>query len=165
MRSLEFSVVASRFVTAAASRSLRPSSPRRRRAPKSSASTSRAWGGCRPFRTPPWPSGQLVFIAGTLGIEPGAREIGRPAVSRAQTKQALENIDRILDAARTDRGNVLQCTVYLTDMTQFAEMNEAWMPFFGGSRRRERPSASRRSRSTPRSRSSASRNARWRPRG
>ena len=49
----------------------------------------------------------------------------------AQTKQALENIDRILEAARTDRGNVLSCTVYLADMARFAEMNEVWLAFFG----------------------------------
>ena len=75
-------------------------------------------------------SGQLVFIAGTLGFAPGATELVAGGVG-AQTKQILENIDRILDAAQTNRGNVLQCTVYLTDMTKFAEMNDAWMPFFG----------------------------------
>ena len=75
-------------------------------------------------------SGQLVFVAGTLGTVPGTRDLASGGVA-AQTKQALQNIDRILDAARTDRTNVLSCTVYLTDMTKFAEMNEAWMPFFG----------------------------------
>lgn len=75
-------------------------------------------------------SGQLVFIAGTLGVKPGASDVVAGGVG-AQTRQILDNIDRILAAARTDRGNLLQCTVYLTDMTKFAEMNEAWMPFFG----------------------------------
>ena len=75
-------------------------------------------------------SGQLVFIAGTLGVAPGASEIVAGGVG-AQTRQILDNIDRILTAARTNRGNVLQCTVYITDMTKFAEMNDAWMPFFG----------------------------------
>jgi 2-iminobutanoate/2-iminopropanoate deaminase len=75
-------------------------------------------------------SGQLVFVAGTLGTVPGTRDLASGGVA-AQTKQALQNIDRILDAARTDRTNVLSCTVYLTDMTKFGEMNEAWMPFFG----------------------------------
>ena len=75
-------------------------------------------------------SGQLVFVAGTLGTVPGTGDLASGGVA-AQTKQALQNIDRILDAARTDRTNILSCTVYLTDMTKFAEMNEAWMPFFG----------------------------------
>ena len=75
-------------------------------------------------------SGQLVFVAGTLGTLLASRELASGGVA-GQTKQALENIDRILDAARTDRGNVLSCTVYLTDMTKFAEMNEVWLAFFG----------------------------------
>lgn len=75
-------------------------------------------------------SGQLVFVAGTLGTMPGTRDLATGGVA-AQTRQALENFDRILDAARTNRGNVLSCTVYLTDMTRFGEMNEAWLPFFG----------------------------------
>jgi reactive intermediate/imine deaminase len=76
-------------------------------------------------------SGQLVFIAGTLGTPPGAREVVSGGVG-AQTKQALENIGRILAAARTSPSEVLRCTVYLTDMSRFAEMNEAWIPFFDG---------------------------------
>jgi 2-iminobutanoate/2-iminopropanoate deaminase len=75
-------------------------------------------------------SGQLVFVSGTLGIAPGSPELVAGGVA-AQTKQVLENIDRILTAARTNRGNVLQCTVYLVDMTKFSEMNDVWMPFFG----------------------------------
>jgi 2-iminobutanoate/2-iminopropanoate deaminase len=75
-------------------------------------------------------SGQLVFIAGTLGFAPGSTELTAGGVG-AQTKQALENIDRILGAAHTTRAEVLTCTVYLTDMTKFSEMNDVWMAFFG----------------------------------
>jgi reactive intermediate/imine deaminase len=80
-------------------------------------------------------SGQLVFIAGTLGTRPGAREVVPGGVG-AQTRQVLENIGRILAAAGTSPSEVLKCTVYLVDMTRFGEMNEAWMSFFG-----ERPPA------------------------
>lgn len=76
-------------------------------------------------------SGQLVFVAGTLGTRAGEREVVAGGVA-AETKQALENIGRILTAARTSASETLKCTVYLTDMTKFAEMNEAWIPFFGG---------------------------------
>jgi 2-iminobutanoate/2-iminopropanoate deaminase len=76
-------------------------------------------------------SGQLVFVAGMLGTRPGANEVV-PAGVGAQTRQALENIGRILAAAGTSPSEVLKCTVYLTDLTRFGEMNEAWIPFFGG---------------------------------
>jgi 2-iminobutanoate/2-iminopropanoate deaminase len=72
----------------------------------------------------------LVFVAGTLGTVPGTRGVAEGGVG-PQTKQALENIDRILAAAGSSRRDVLKCTVYLTDMTKFAEMNDVWIPFFG----------------------------------
>jgi len=76
-------------------------------------------------------SGQLVFVAGTLGTQPRSSNLVEGGVG-AQTRQALGNIERILTEAGTTKGEVLQCTVYLTDMTKFAEMNEAWIPFFQG---------------------------------
>jgi 2-iminobutanoate/2-iminopropanoate deaminase len=75
-------------------------------------------------------SGQLVFVAGTLGFAPGSTELVAGGVG-PQTRQALDNIDRILAAARSTRFDVLTCTVYLTDMTKFSEMNDVWMKFFG----------------------------------
>ena len=75
-------------------------------------------------------SGQLVFIAGTLGVAPGASEVVAGGVP-AQTRQILDNIDRILTAARTNRGNLLQCTVYLTDMAHdFKAYNAVWADHF-----------------------------------
>jgi 2-iminobutanoate/2-iminopropanoate deaminase len=71
-----------------------------------------------------------VFIAGTLGFAPGSTELAPGGVG-AQTKQVLENIDRILAAAHTTRVEVLTCTVYLTDLTKFDQMNEVWTAFFG----------------------------------
>lgn len=76
-------------------------------------------------------SGQLVFVAGTLGTRPRSTELVPGGVG-AQTRQALDNIARILAAAGSTPGEVLSCTVYLVDMATFAEMNEAWIPFFGG---------------------------------
>lgn len=72
----------------------------------------------------------LVFVAGTLGTAPGTDAVVEGGV-RAETRQALANIDRILGAAGSSRADVLKCTVYLTDLQQFAEMNEAWSEFFG----------------------------------
>jgi 2-iminobutanoate/2-iminopropanoate deaminase len=75
-------------------------------------------------------SGQLVFVAGTLGFAPGGTELAAGGVA-GQTRQVLENIDKVLGAARTTRRDVLQCTVYLVDMTKFQEMNDVWTAFFG----------------------------------
>ena len=43
-----------------------------------------------------------------------------------QTKQALNVLDESLQQAGSNKSRVLQVTVYITDMTQKAEMNRAW---------------------------------------
>src|SRR5215210_6373909 len=53
-------------------------------------------------------SGPLVFVAGTLGTKPRATELVAGGVG-AQTRQALENIGRILAAAHSQPSEVLKC--------------------------------------------------------
>ena len=66
--------------------------------------------------------GSLLFLSGQLG--------GNDSTIEGQTKQALENIKKVLDAAGTTVDNVVKCTVFLIDMKDFAKMNEAYRAFF-----------------------------------
>ncbi|MDJ0387864.1 RidA family protein [Roseomonas sp. E05] len=50
---------------------------------------------------------------------------------KGQTEQALARLGEILASAGSDRSKVLSATVYVTDMAAKAEMNEAWVAFFG----------------------------------
>ncbi|MCI0756517.1 RidA family protein [Teichococcus vastitatis] len=50
---------------------------------------------------------------------------------KGQTEQALARMEEILRSAGSDRTKVLTATVYVTDMAAKAEMNEAWVSFFG----------------------------------
>jgi enamine deaminase RidA (YjgF/YER057c/UK114 family) len=43
-----------------------------------------------------------------------------------QTKEVLAEIDRILAEAGTDKTKLLKANIWLTDMSSFAQMNEAW---------------------------------------
>ena len=49
-----------------------------------------------------------------------------------QTRQTLENLKNVLEAAGSSMGRILQITVYLTDMEKFGEMNEVYGAFFNG---------------------------------
>ena len=73
--------------------------------------------------------GDLVFVSGMTGIKPGTQEIVDGGVA-IQTRQALENIRASLQAAGATMGDVGECTVFLKDMADFAEMNTAYMEFF-----------------------------------
>jgi predicted N-formylglutamate amidohydrolase len=80
-------------------------------------------------------SGGLVFASGTLGTRGDSLELVAGGVG-PQTSQALANLATIFAASGARLADALQCTVYLTDMARFGEMNEAWLAVFG-----ERPPA------------------------
>ena len=56
-----------------------------------------------------------------------AGQVGNPGESvTAQTKTILEKIDSLLERAGTDKSRLLQTTIWLASMDDFAEMNAVW---------------------------------------
>jgi 2-iminobutanoate/2-iminopropanoate deaminase len=74
-------------------------------------------------------AGHLVFTAGQIGIIPATGEIIDGGVE-AETRQALENVKSILEAAGTSLANVVKTTVFLRDINDFNKMNAIYGPFF-----------------------------------
>jgi len=74
-------------------------------------------------------AGNLLFISGQLGVDLATGEIAYDCVA-TQTKQALTNLENIARAAGTSLANAVKVTVYLTDMGDFAKMNEVYAGFF-----------------------------------
>ncbi|HEX9754666.1 MAG TPA: RidA family protein [Gemmatimonadales bacterium] len=72
----------------------------------------------------------LVFTAGQIPLDPATGElvIGDVAL---QTERVLANLGAILEAAGSGLPRVLKTTVYLTDMADFAAMNEVYAKAFG----------------------------------
>ena len=73
--------------------------------------------------------GNLVFLSGQIGVLPGTRELAPGGVA-GQTRQAMENIRRVLNAAGLDFSHLVKCTVFLVDVADYAAMNEAYGSFF-----------------------------------
>ncbi|HEX9656225.1 MAG TPA: RidA family protein [Bacteroidota bacterium] len=74
-------------------------------------------------------AGNLVFTAGQIALNPSTGEpVGKDI--KEQTKQVLENLKAILEAAGSNLSNVIKTTVYLKDMNEFAAMNEVYAEFF-----------------------------------
>jgi 2-iminobutanoate/2-iminopropanoate deaminase len=73
--------------------------------------------------------GNLVYTAGQLGIIPATGNLA-PGGIEAETRQALENIHAILEAAGTSMAQVVKTTVFLRDMNDFAQMNNIYAEFF-----------------------------------
>src|SRR5437016_7552216 len=72
--------------------------------------------------------GNLVFVAGQTGRHPITGEVGRDV--REQTRNVLERIKLILEAAGTSMENVLTVTTHLTKREDLAAYNEEYAKYF-----------------------------------
>ncbi len=70
----------------------------------------------------------LVFVSGQIAL--GADGAMAAQDVPGQTKQALKNLKAILEAAGLGLKDVVKCTVYMTDLSQFPAMNEVYAKFF-----------------------------------
>ena len=74
-------------------------------------------------------AGGLIFISGQLPIDPATGELA-PAEIKAQTEAVIKNLEGILKAEGLGLENVLKTTVFMTELSQFAQMNEVYGRFF-----------------------------------
>ena len=73
--------------------------------------------------------GGFVFTSGVLPIDPVTSEIFNGDV-QVQTELILKNLENILKEAGCTLKNVVKTTVFMTDLTKFAEMNAVYASFF-----------------------------------
>jgi 2-iminobutanoate/2-iminopropanoate deaminase len=69
-------------------------------------------------------TGDLVFVAGQLGLKPGDTAIEGDVAT--QTAQALSNLAAILEAAGSSMDNLVKTSVFLLDLADFQAMNEVY---------------------------------------
>ena len=73
----------------------------------------------------------LLFISGQLGFDVEHGSV-IPETVEEQATLSLKNLDAIMTAAGTDRTKVMKTTIFLTDMNDFAKVNEIYSRFFTG---------------------------------
>ena len=73
--------------------------------------------------------GDLLFCAGQIPIEPATGNLIAGDI-KAQTERVLENVKAILDDQKLTFANVVKSTVFLTDLANFAAMNEVYGRYF-----------------------------------
>jgi 2-iminobutanoate/2-iminopropanoate deaminase len=74
-------------------------------------------------------SGNMVFTAGQLGIDPETGELV-PGGIEVETRQALINLKNVLEAAGSGLDQVVKTTVFLHDINEFGRMNNVYREFF-----------------------------------
>ena len=74
--------------------------------------------------------GDLLFCAGQIPLDPANPSGPLPADIKAQTERVLENVKAILDDQKLTFANVVKTTVFLTNLADFAAMNEVYGRYF-----------------------------------
>jgi len=74
-------------------------------------------------------SNNMLFTSGQLPINPASGKIEAGDIS-GQTDQVLKNLSNILKAAGFTLDNIVKNTVYLSDIGNFAAMNEVYKQYF-----------------------------------
>ena len=81
--------------------------------------------------TPVVRSGKWIVCSGQLGMKDGALVVGGVA---AETTQALANLAGLLESEGASLDDIVKTTVFLTNMDDFATMNEAYVAALGDHR-------------------------------
>ena len=74
-------------------------------------------------------AGDFVFTAGQLGLDPGTGQLVAGGVE-AQARQALTNLQAVLEAAGSSLDRVAKVTVFMQDMNDFKAVNGVYAQFF-----------------------------------
>ena len=75
-------------------------------------------------------AGGFIYVSGQIPIDPVTNQTVTGDV-KAETRQVLSNIQRILEGCGSSMSDVVKCCVFLTDVKDFAAMNEVYTEFFG----------------------------------
>ncbi len=74
-------------------------------------------------------AGDFIFVAGEKGLDPKTGKIVEGGIA-AETRQTLDNVVAILEAAGASLDDAVRSVVYLTDIGDFAEMNAVYAEYF-----------------------------------
>ena len=74
-------------------------------------------------------TGEIIFTAGQIPLDPSTGEVVEGDF-KARARRVLQNINGILEASGSSISNSVKLTVFLTDLSRFAELNEVFLEFF-----------------------------------
>ena len=78
-------------------------------------------------------AGDFIFVAGQGPIDPATNQMSFGDI-RHETRQVLNNIQKILEGCGATMQDVVKCSVFLSDGRDFAAMNEVYAEFFGSAK-------------------------------
>ncbi|HTO37746.1 MAG TPA: RidA family protein [Brumimicrobium sp.] len=73
--------------------------------------------------------GNMLFVSGQIPLNPANGDIEREDIKKA-TKQVMENVKALVEEAGFAMSDVMKCTIFLTSMADFTDVNEVYGTFF-----------------------------------
>lgn len=73
--------------------------------------------------------GNMVFLSGQIPLHPATGEIVRGDI-KVQTRQVLENLKCILEAAGSSLDKVVKTTIFMKDLNDYAAVNDVYREYF-----------------------------------
>lgn len=96
---------------------------------KEAIATTNAPGAIGPYSQAIKSEGVSINVSGQIPIDPATGEFAGDDIA-TQTAQCLKNISAILEEAGATMANVVETTVIMADIAEFAQMNEVYASFF-----------------------------------
>ncbi len=76
-------------------------------------------------------AGGLLFVSGQVALVPATGELETGNI-QAETHQVMKNLDAVLSEAKLTFGHIVKTTIFLSDMSLFAQVNEVYGSYFSG---------------------------------
>ncbi len=73
-------------------------------------------------------AGDFLYCSGQIAINPTNNEVMKVGV-KEQTHQVMKNVEAVLSQAKLNFGSVIKTTIFLTDMNDFAVVNEVYASY------------------------------------
>lgn len=73
----------------------------------------------------------MVYLSGQIALVPASGELETSNI-QAETHQVMKNLDAVLTEAKLTFGHIVKTTIFLSDMSLFAQVNEVYGSYFTG---------------------------------
>ncbi len=74
-------------------------------------------------------AGNTLYVSGQIPLDPSSGQLITDDIS-SETNMVMGNIGAILKAANMDFRHIVKCSIFVTDMSDFAAVNEAYASYF-----------------------------------
>ena len=73
--------------------------------------------------------GNTLYCSGQIAIHPETGDLNTETITK-ETHQVMKNISEVLKAADMDFSNVVKCSIFMSDMNQYSEINQVYASYF-----------------------------------